>query len=261
MIWWILSSFGWSVWIVVIIIIILIVFIIWSRFEQFAIHLRDKLIEYQDKKDEKIAQEKSILKQRLFPKEPLNYYSDDLNHYFTDHSSTISDNSDYSFENDFYTKIPLDESNREYNMSVIDRLNALDNTQSFSSRTVNSYVQPKYESVGENVCRKVLEDLYQTSFPSTRPNFLRNPETGYNLELDGYSRELNMAFEYQGKQHYEYPNDFHSSKQHFLQQVRRDRFKAEKCQQMSVYLLVIPYSIPTQEIRQYILNKINQALI
>ena len=38
---------------------------------------------------------------------------------------------------------------------------------------------------------------------------LKNPETNGYLELDGYCSELNLAFEYNGPQHYKIVPEFH----------------------------------------------------
>ena len=44
----------------------------------------------------------------------------------------------------------------------------------------------------------------QYIFSPIRPNFLVDPQTNYKLELDGYNEELNIAFEYNGIQHYKF---------------------------------------------------------
>lgn len=109
------------------------------------------------------------------------------------------------------------------------------------------------ESRGEAICRQVLEDIYKRKFPSTRPDFLKNPETGYNLELDGYCEELQIAFEYNGVQHYVFPNFAHRSEDDFRKQVRRDQYKIEACNSSGIYLISVPYNIPHNQIRDYII--------
>jgi len=54
----------------------------------------------------------------------------------------------------------------------------------------------------EKECRVIFEKITGCKFPSKRPNFLKNPKTGFNLELDGYCEELKLAFEYDGEQHF-----------------------------------------------------------
>lgn len=105
----------------------------------------------------------------------------------------------------------------------------------------------------EEQCRAVLESLFPGHhFPSCRPSWLVNPRTGRSLELDGYNEELRLAFEYNGEQHYVYPNKFHRSPDEFLDYKRRDLIKRLLCDQHGVYLLVIPYTVPVVSLRSYI---------
>jgi hypothetical protein len=115
----------------------------------------------------------------------------------------------------------------------------------------------KNESKGEAVCRAAFEQLYAQPFRSTRPDFLKNPETGSNLELDGYNGELKLAFEYNGQQHYTFPNRWHSTKEMFEAQVRRDIFKQEICRRVGICLITVPYTIPHDQIYEYILLRVN----
>lgn len=114
-------------------------------------------------------------------------------------------------------------------------------------------------SKGEQKCRETLERLFGKQFPTKRPSFLRNPETGRNLELDCYNEDLELAVEYNGKQHYEYPNSFHKSKHEFIKQVRRDRYKMKMCDKNGVFLIVVPYYV--KNIESYIIEKIPHTLI
>lgn len=108
------------------------------------------------------------------------------------------------------------------------------------------------KSKGETICRQVLEQIYKVPFPSVRPDILKNPETNRNLELDGYNDGLKIAFEYNGKQHYEYPNAFHRTEQQFRNQLRRDTFKLDKCDEHEIYLITIPYTVPHDSIPTFI---------
>src|SRR5665648_148 len=97
----------------------------------------------------------------------------------------------------------------------------------------------KYKS--EEKCRNILETLFNSEFPSVRPDFLKNPETKRKLELDCYNEELKLALEYSGKQHYIFPNHFHKTKEDFLKQIRRDDYKKRVCIYKGVKLIVVPY--------------------
>nr|QBK90725.1 MAG: restriction endonuclease [Pithovirus LCPAC201] len=112
------------------------------------------------------------------------------------------------------------------------------------------------ESRGERVCREFLEKYYQRKFPRIRPDFLVNPVSGRNLELDGYNSELNIGFEYNGYQHYTYPNRFHKNEEDFSQQIRRDGYKKEACHLAGVYLIIIPYTVPHAHIPQFIKGRL-----
>ncbi len=141
---------------------------------------------------------------------------------------------------------------------LTNRLNALQRDEMPGEQHSNYQTQSwnKAESTGETICRRVLEDLYQKPYPVSRPDFLRNPETGRNLELDGYCEELGIAFEYQGEQHYKFPNIFHQNEADFISQIRRDKYKAKACELAGVYLIPVPYNIPYQDIRQYIIDRL-----
>jgi len=110
-----------------------------------------------------------------------------------------------------------------------------------------------FVSKGEDICRRVMEEIYGVPFKKARPDFLKNPETGYNLELDCYNEELGLAVEYNGEQHYRYPNRFNKDFSEFIKQVRRDQFKVEMCDLNGVYLITVPYNVPHDKIRDYIL--------
>ncbi|MCX6707587.1 MAG: hypothetical protein NT001_05615 [Candidatus Woesearchaeota archaeon] len=53
----------------------------------------------------------------------------------------------------------------------------------------------------ERICRAYFEELFKEKFPKFKPVWLINSR-GNRMELDGYCKNLNIAFEYQGMQHY-----------------------------------------------------------
>jgi hypothetical protein len=106
----------------------------------------------------------------------------------------------------------------------------------------------------EAECRHILSEIYGKKFISARPNWLKNPETGSLLELDCYNEELKIAAEYNGIQHYVYPNNHHKTYDEFVSQLRRDQFKLKRCDQMGVYLITIPYTVPKDQIKNYIIH-------
>lgn len=108
----------------------------------------------------------------------------------------------------------------------------------------------------EEICRNVLEDIFMQEFPSVRPDFLVNPYTGKNLELDCYNAELRLACEYNGKQHYMYTPFFHNSEEDFIKQVYRDNLKKRLCYENDIELISVPYFMNEQQIRYYIEHSI-----
>jgi len=111
------------------------------------------------------------------------------------------------------------------------------------------------ESKGEKLCRSALENIFGLKFYSIRPNILQNPESGHNLEFDGYNPILKIAFEYNGKQHYEFPNGFHKTKEEFIEQVRKDIYKRQIAAEQGIYLITIPYKVKSEyaDIYKYII--------
>jgi hypothetical protein len=115
------------------------------------------------------------------------------------------------------------------------------------------------DSVGEKECRRVLEEYFGKQFPKCRPEFLRNQVTSteisnYNLELDCYNDELKLGVEYNGRQHYSYVPHFHKNREAFYNQKYRDELKRIKCREHGVHLIEVPYTIPVDKIRDYILE-------
>jgi hypothetical protein len=113
------------------------------------------------------------------------------------------------------------------------------------------YKEKKKHYFREADCRKILEELTGHEFKKTRPNFLKY-HTGKNLELDGYNPLLNMGFEYNGVQHYHYTPYFHKSMSDFEEQQRHDQFKKEKCENLGIKLIEIPYFVKDKDLRRFI---------
>ncbi len=113
----------------------------------------------------------------------------------------------------------------------------------------------KQKKKHESRCRAIFEKIYKASFTSVRPDFLRY-KNGKNLELDGYNRELKIAFEYQGRQHYEFVPYFHKNKKAFEEQKERDIFKSNKCKELGIELVEIPDTVKMNDLDVYIMNEL-----
>lgn len=123
-----------------------------------------------------------------------------------------------------------------------------------------SFKKPKSESTGEIICRQFLEKRFNKPFSKARPDFLRNPVTGndFNLELDCYNPEMRLALEYNGAQHYKYIPFFHRNKEAFLNQKYRDEMKRTKCKENNITLIEIPYTVKANQLPSYIENSLKK---
>jgi hypothetical protein len=110
----------------------------------------------------------------------------------------------------------------------------------------------------EERCRRIFKALLKKEFKSIRPNWLRYPLTGKNLELDGYNEELKVGFEYQGQQHYKFCKHVHATQEDFEAQQARDEWKAEKCKELGITLIAIPYTVKFYMLQKFIYTKLKE---
>lgn len=109
----------------------------------------------------------------------------------------------------------------------------------------------------EDKCRNIVEDIFERPFPSMRPDFLKNPETGRNLECDLMNPDLKICIERHGEQHYKHVDHFHT-KHDFKKQLERDQLK-EKLLAMNGYKLYkIPYTVHYDVLDKYILEMLRK---
>ncbi len=136
-------------------------------------------------------------------------------------------------------------------------------TKTMSQKSVSSSPSkgsPK-ESKGEAECRRVLRELFGRPFDKDRPDFLRNPVTGgnFNLEIDCYDPQSKIGVEYNGVQHYEYVPYFHKNKEHFLNQKYRDDMKRRMCRDEGVTLIEVPHTVAVQDIRGFLVKELRKT--
>jgi hypothetical protein len=95
----------------------------------------------------------------------------------------------------------------------------------------------------EAECRDILEELLGESFPT-----IKKAPWLDGMDLDGWCAKLGLAFEYNGKQHYEYSPFFHRNGMEDLHaQQARDAKKEEMCNDTWLTLLTIPYHVDKEE--------------
>lgn len=117
----------------------------------------------------------------------------------------------------------------------------------------------RVKSNAEKITTKALTTITGKRFVTVRPCDLRNPETGQNLEIDCYNHKLRLAVEYNGIQHYEYPNFTDQSEDEWDAQVRRDNFKRGVLDDPNMHILFIAIDcrlVSNYEIEEFLRSKI-----
>jgi hypothetical protein len=104
---------------------------------------------------------------------------------------------------------------------------------------------PYCRNKNEEECRDILELIFSKPFPKKKPKWLKIPDAR-NLELDGYNKDLGLAFEYDGGQHY-YPVNFWGGEEYFELIQKRDKAKDIICKENSVQLIRIPYFVTNKK--------------
>ena len=125
---------------------------------------------------------------------------------------------------------PLKRPIRKKNTVVINKVNLTDNGKS---------------SIGEHLTCEAFKSILGTKniVKNYRPKFLTNPKTGRALEIDCYSLEKECGVEYNGIQHYEYPNPFNTSEKEFNEQVERDLLKRELADNNGTPIFTVPCTV------------------
>lgn len=147
----------------------------------------------------------------------------------------------------------------DYNPMLANRSQPVRNNYPQANR-VGQTGRGRFMSRGERLCCQTMERIYGVPFTSQWPHWLRNPETGKLLELDCYNADLKIAVEYNGEQHYKWPNFTNQSYQQFINQVRRDKLKFDICDKNGVYLITVPYIVSYDRILSYIMSLLPETI-
>jgi hypothetical protein len=107
--------------------------------------------------------------------------------------------------------------------------------------------------VSERICREMFERIFDKKFPKRKPKWLINPDTGKKMELDGFCKELNLAFEYQGQHHYKVTG--FSTEELLVKQIGRDKLKREICDKNNILLIEVPYKIGYEDLPKFIITE------
>lgn len=144
-------------------------------------------------------------------------------------------------------------------------------TQGFNINIPSIIIKPKKKKKSqsynkhENRCREIFENIFNQKFKSVRPDWLKNPVTEKNLEIDGYCDHIEtdigigLGYEYDGKQHSSYVPHFHKGGlDEFKYQMKKDEWKDLACKKRGVLLIRIPHFVDYNDLERYIKNKLKK---
>lgn len=102
---------------------------------------------------------------------------------------------------------------------------------------------------------KIIERYYgfEDVVTAFHPLWARTKK-GVLLEYDIFIKSRKILVEYNGKQHYDYPNYFHKTQKEFTDQQKRDKRKTLLAKKHGYKLIVFNYMEPI--IEDYVINKI-----
>jgi len=124
--------------------------------------------------------------------------------------------------------------------------------------------KPKRVNKHEERCREIFQDIFGVKFKSCRPEWLENPVTHKNLELDGFNATIKtpigrgLAFEYDGAQHSKFTPRFQRNPDEFVYQCKKDSWKDLRCKQEGILLIRIPSFVAFQDLERFIKQKIKR---
>ena len=104
--------------------------------------------------------------------------------------------------------------------------------------------------LNEQLCRYILETLFDVKF-------IKDRTVLNGFELDGYNSDLKLAFEYNGKQHYEEIDFFYSrGDTNLYDRIQRDKLEEQLCKELGITLLIIPYTVDSKNLVFFIAEEL-----
>ena len=137
-------------------------------------------------------------------------------------------------------------------------------TTGVPSNIIKKSKKPRKLNKHEERCREIFEGIFGVEFKSCRPEWLENPVTHKNLELDGFSPLIKtkigkgLAFEYDGQQHARFTPRFQSHPDEFVYQCKKDSWKDLRCKEEGILLIRIPSFVAFQDLERFIKQKIRK---
>lgn len=116
-------------------------------------------------------------------------------------------------------------------------------------------------NISEERCRQCIEFIFEQEFPNVW-GIIKKPKTNRSMQFDGYNKKLNMAFEYQGEQHYSWEQcrgkTEEKKKQNFEKYFKNDLEKLNLCKEKNIYLIPVKYFENCKEDKQYLEHVIKE---
>jgi hypothetical protein len=129
-----------------------------------------------------------------------------------------------------------------------------------------------FVSKGETACGDALKSLFGPTHiwqQQYRPDWLLYKFPGRktpprNLELDWFCDTLQLAVEYNGSQHYRVEPEFHGTDEALARrrlwgQQQRDLWKAQQCTRNHIRLVVVPYTVATRDIYDFLKSELERG--
>lgn len=118
---------------------------------------------------------------------------------------------------------------------------------------------PNRGLVSEPICKQIMEHLFGYKFIKTRKVLTKELcKNKVPLELDGYCKNLNIAFEYQG-----HPSHWDTNYKLYNEIHERDVLKIEICIKLGIILIIVPKFENQKDIwiEKNVLNHIEKAIL
>ena len=114
----------------------------------------------------------------------------------------------------------------------------------------------------QTICKKILEKVLNVKLVKLTGHYIdifSGKER--SMHFDGYDKKYNIAFEYNGEQHYNFHHFHQGNIQKLNNQIQRDIEAWKYCIKKDIILIVIPYWIEDNNLKQYIKDKLINAEI
>lgn len=127
----------------------------------------------------------------------------------------------------------------------------------FRSVYLGTWCSRCHVNYSEEIVRKMFEKIFGAKFDPVWPEWLRN-RAGYRLELDGYNKKLEIAFEHQGEHHYSLNTHYIKKNKKLEDRKKIDALKRRVCKRKGVTLIVVPElgtRLKAEELEEFLLNQ------